>query len=192
MAFIDKYFSYQLTISYYFYMKKLVVYFSREGSNWVNDGVSNLDKGNTEILAEFIKDKVGADIFKITTNQRYTDDYYKCTEEAKNELKNNYRPEINNCPDNLDEYDIIYLGYPIWWGTFPVAVFSFLEKFNWNNKTIYPFCTHEGSGISNSVKDIEKICIGATVKPYFETRGFMCQNMQEYNLDEKLTSWLAI
>lgn len=171
-------------------MSSLVVYFSRAGSNWVKDGVSSIEKGNTEILAEYISNKIGADIFKIQTNQKYTDDYRKCTEEAQEELNNNFRPEILNCPDNLDKYDTVYIGYPIWWGTFPTAMFAFLEKFNWNGKTIYPFCTHEGSGLSNSVNDLKTICQGATIKPFFETRGYTCQDFESYDLANKLNEWI--
>jgi len=172
-------------------MSSLVVYFSRAGSNWVKDGVANIDKGNTEILAEYIAKKVNADVFKIQTNQVYTNDYRKCTEEAQEELNNNFRPEILDCPENLDKYDTIYIGYPIWWGTFPTAVFAFLEKFNWKDKTIYPFCTHEGSGLSNSVNDLKTICKDATIKSFFETRGYTCQNFEEYNLASKLDEWVG-
>lgn len=172
-------------------MSKLVVYFSRAGSNWVEDGVRNIDKGNTEILAEYIANTVGADIFKLKTNQVYTNDYKKCTEEAQEELNNNFRPEIIKCPTNLDQYDIVYLGYPIWWSTFPTAIFSFLEKFNWSGKTIYPFCTHEGSGIANSETDLKNICKDAIIKPFFETRGYKCQNFEKFNLASKLDEWIG-
>jgi len=75
----------------------------------------------------------------------------------------NARPELTNTVENMESYDVIYLGYPNWWGTMPMAVFTFLESYDFSGKTIIPFCTHEGSGIGNSERDIKKLCPKAKV-----------------------------
>ena len=159
-------------------MSAIVVYFSRAGSNWVKDGVKELSVGNNEILAKYVQKQIGADIFKIETKRQYTNEYYKATEEAKEELKQNARPELVEYPENLDKYNTIYLVYPIWWSTCPMAVLTFLEKYNLEGKTIVPLCSHEESGVANSVEDIKKSAKGAIVKEAYETRGYRCQNLE--------------
>ena len=172
-------------------MSSIVVYFSRNGSNWVDDKVDNLEVGNCEILAKYIQKQINADIFKIETKKQYTNEYYKATEEAKEELQNNARPELLSYPENFEKYNTIYLIYPIWWGTCPMAVFSFLEKYDFSNKTIFPFCTHEGSGISNSVSDIKKYAQNAKIKNAFEVRGYKCQNLdKDVNLQAQIKDFL--
>ena len=172
-------------------MNAIVVYFSRAGSNWVEDNVANLKVGNNEIVANYIHSKVGGDLFKIETSRKYTDEYYKATEEAKEEKNNQERPEVLNLPENLDKYDTIYLCYPIWWGTCPMAVFTFLEHYDFASKTIIPFCSHEGSGKSESVDDIKKTCPNAIIKDYFETRGYKCQTLIKDNvLQNEINNWL--
>ena len=146
-------------------MKSIVVYFSKTGENYSNGSVVNLSKGNTEVAAEFIRDITGADLFHIEPTTVFPTDYYACTDVAKEEMNANARPELKRWPaTDLSEYDVVYVGYPIWWGTFPMAVFTFLEKYNWAGKTIMPFSTHEGSGLGHSESDIKRICTGADVK----------------------------
>ena len=164
-------------------MSSIVVYFSRPGSNWVQDGVRDLKIGNCAILAEYVQKQTKSDIYRIQTIHTYTDDYYKATEEAKAELANNARPTLTSYPETIEKYDIIYLIYPIWWSTCPMAIFSFLEHYNFTNKTIIPLCTHEGSGIANSVNDIQKNVTSAKIKPAYEVFGYKCQ---ELNNDAKL------
>ncbi len=162
--------------------KSIIVYFSRAGSNWVNDKVENLKIGNGEILAKYIQKKTSADLFKIETKHKYTDEYYTATKEAKEELLSNKIPELIKYPDNIDEYDKIYLIYPIWWDTCPMAIMSILKKYDFTNKIIVPICSHEGSGIANSISDIKKNT-NAIIKNAFETRGYRCQNI---NNDKEL------
>ena len=90
----------------------------------------------------------------------------------------------------IDKYDTIYIGHPIWWDNIPNVVIGFLRKYNWNGKTIYHFCTHEGSGVANSPKTLEISCKGAIIKPYFETRGYMCQDIDNFDIEGKIDSWL--
>lgn len=128
----------------------LIVYYSRKGQNYWNGSVKNIAKGNTERVVEFIQDIVGGELFEIDTVKPYDEDYYVCIEEAKKELHEGARPELKKYLDNLDNYDIIFAGFPNWWGTMPMAMFTFLEHYNLGGKRIIPFCTNEGSGMGSS------------------------------------------
>lgn len=126
--------------------KILIAYFSRPDENY-NVGI--VEVGNTEIMAGFIKDYLGdtADTFKIDPVKAYPKNYKECTEVATEEKNSNARPEFKNENSlNIDNYDTIFIGYPIWWGDVPMIINTFLEKYNFSGKTIIPFCTHEGSG----------------------------------------------
>jgi flavodoxin len=140
----------------------LIIYYSRKGENYVNGSVKNLSKGNTEIVAEFIQDAVGGDLFGVDTVERYADDYYACTNEAKKELNDNARPELREYLDNIDGYDNIFVCGPCWWGTFPMAIFSQLERLDFTGKKVMAVMTHEGSGLGSCERDLKKICTGAT------------------------------
>ena len=130
--------------------KILVAFFSRADENY---SVGQVEIGNTEIMAGFIKDYLGekADTFKIDPVISYPADYKECTEYATTEKNSNARPEFKNS-DTLDlsKYDTIFVGYPIWWGDVPMIINTFLEKYDFANKTIIPFNTHEGSGSSGT------------------------------------------
>lgn len=117
-----------------------------------------------------LADITGGEIFKIEQAQPYSDDYDTCIAEARADLRNNVRPEVLK-PDNLDAYDQIYLGYPNYWGTMPMAVYTFLENYDFAGKTIHPFCTHEGSGLSDTVQDIQEAAPGAIVTKGLAIRG---------------------
>ena len=173
-----------------FKMTNAVVYFSRAGSNWVNDNVTNIEIGNTKLLAEYIQKKIGGDLFEIKTKKTYTDEYYKATEEAKEELNSNFFPELLEYPD-LNKYDAIYIGHPIWWGTFPMAIAECLRKNNFSGKKIIPFCTHEGSGIANSANDMRTYVPQGDIVNYFEIRGYRCQKIEEdKEIQEEIDKWL--
>ena len=165
--------------------KNLVVYFSHTGENYVNGGIKNLSKGNTEIIAEMIAKAVGGDLVEIVPVKQYNYDYYKCIDEAKVELRADARPEIKVDLDSVDGYEIVYLGYPNWWGTMPMCVFTFLEKFDWTGKTIVPFCTNEGSGMGSSESDIKRICKGATV-----LKGLPIHGAEAKNSESKVLQYL--
>lgn len=144
--------------------KKLIVYYSRADENYVSGTLKILKVGNTEAAAGIIKELTGADLFKIEQAEPYSKGYNDCIEEAKADRQNNARPKLISYPDSIDGYDIIYLGFPNYWSTMPMAVFTFLEHFDFSGKIIKPFCTHEGSGMGKSVSDIKSLCPGATVK----------------------------
>lgn len=145
-------------------MKSIIIYFSRTDENYVNGALKYLDVGNTEIVAHFIKELTDADIFKIEPQKPYSKEYNKCIAEAQSDQRRNARPALKALPSSLDDYTTIYLGYPNYWGTMPMAVFSFLEHFDLSGKIIKPFCTHEGSGMGNSLSDIKKLCPKAIIK----------------------------
>ncbi|WP_235370103.1 flavodoxin [Pseudoflavonifractor phocaeensis] len=127
--------------------------------------------GNTEIAAQLLRELTGADLFKIEPVQPYSKDYNECIAQAQEDQRRDARPELKSCPNSLDGYGTVYLGYPNYWGTMPMAVFTFLERFDWNGKTIRPFCTHEGSGLGRSESDIRRLCPGAKVETGLEIYG---------------------
>lgn len=124
--------------------KILVAYFSHSG--------------NTRVIAEYIKNATGGDIFEIIPVTPYSDDYDTVVEQAKVELKSKIKPTIKAKVENVKEYDIIFVGYPNWWNTIPGPVRTFLSEHNLESKTIAPFCTHGGSELGESVDDIKEIC----------------------------------
>ena len=145
-------------------MAKLVAFYSRADENYFGGSMKYIDVGNTEKAAKMIASLTGADLFKIEQKVPYAADYNTCVAQAKKDKQENARPELISLPDNLDTYDEIYLGYPNYCGTMPMAVYTFLESFDFTGKKIYPFCTHEGSGLSGTEQDIRKSAKGASVK----------------------------
>lgn len=144
--------------------KVLIAYYSRRGENYVNGSIRNLKLGNTEVVAAKIKALLpDADMFRIDTVRQYSESYMTCIEEAKQELREQARPEMKETIDSIDQYDTIILGYPNWWGTMPMVCYTFLESYDFTGKTIIPFCTNEGSGMGSSVRFIKKLCPGAHV-----------------------------
>lgn len=137
----------------------------------MSDGIRNIEKGNTEVIAEYIKELTNADIFKVEPINEYPYKYKECTDVALKDKNQNARPKLKKYLEDINDYDIIYIGYPNWWGTMPMPMFSQLEKLNFNGKTVKPFCTHEGSRMGNSENDIKNICKGATVLPGLPIRG---------------------
>ena len=139
--------------------KKLVVYFSHTGENY---NVGYIEEGNTHIIAQMISDATGADIWEIAPLKPYPVNYNECIDVAKKELNANDRPAIQGDID-IEEYDVIFLGYPNWWGEPPMCIYTFIEKHNWDGKTVIPFITHEGSGMGGTDKRIANACKGANV-----------------------------
>lgn len=144
-------------------MKKLVIFYSRANENYFGGQYRYIEIGNTEKVAHMIADITGADLFKIEQKKQYATDYETCIAEAKKDLQSHARPEIETFPD-LSQYDEIYLGYPNYWGTMPMAVYTLLENSDFKGKKIRPFCTHEGSGLSGTEKDIARAAGGAIVE----------------------------
>ena len=152
-------------------MAKLVAFYSRAGENYFGGQYRYVDVGNTEKVADIIAEATGAELFKIRQKVSYAADYNICIRQAQEDLRKNIRPELVSLPDNLDKYDEIYLGYPNYCGDMPMAVYTFLKAFDWNAKTIYPFCTHEGSSLSGTERKKAKVCSGADVKKGLAVHG---------------------
>lgn len=140
--------------------KTLVAYFSRADENYA---VGDVEVGNTELLAKAIIAKTGADEFKIVPTVPYPADYQATVDIATSERNKNARPEYQGDVD-LAQYDTIFLGYPIWWGDLPMVVYNFIEKHDWNGKTVIPFNTHEGSGNSGTYNILKTKLSGATLQ----------------------------
>lgn len=164
----------------------LVAYFSRADENW---GVGKITKGNTKCLAEVIASKTGADLFEIKTIKSYPVGYDECTVVAKKELHDNIRPEITATVPNMDQYSTIFVGYPAWWGDAPMAVYTFLEGYDLSGKTIIPFSTHEGSGMTGE-EHIAKVCSKSTVKEGLAVTGQTAQK-NAAKTEKAVDAWLA-
>ena len=166
--------------------KILVAYFSRTGHEY---GVGNISKGNTHIIAEMIAEATGADLFEIKTVKKYPSDYKKCTSEASREKALKARPNLANKVDNMSEYDVVFIGYPIWYGDMPMAVYTFIENYDFSGKKIIPFCTHGGSGLSSTDQAITLECPNSPILPGFEIKGAIAQKQQK-EARAQVLSWL--
>lgn len=151
--------------------KILIAYFSRNGENYVSGKIKNLSVGNTEIAAKMIHDQIESTLFEVQPIHPYPKNYHDCTVQAKKEQKENTRPKILDYVHQFQNYDKVFLCYPNWWSTMPMAMFTFLEMHDLSHKMIYPVCTHEGSGLGQSVEDIKKTCPEAIVKPGLAIHG---------------------
>ena len=110
--------------------------------------------GNTAKMAGWIQQKVGGDLFSIIVSEPYSSDYDECLDRAADEKAENARPELVNHVDNMEDYDVVFLGFPNWWYTAPMAIFSFIEEYDFSGKTVVPFCAHGTGGLAGSVTDI--------------------------------------
>ena len=166
-------------------MKKLIAYYSRAGENYFGGAYRHIPVGNTEKVAKLLSELTGGDLFRIEQAQPYAEDYQTCIAQAKADLQNKARPALVSLLENLDAYDEIYLGYPNYWGTMPMAVYTFLEHYDLTSKTIHPFCTHEGSGLSNTVRDVQQAAKGADV-----TRGLAIFGSSVDSAKPALEKWI--
>lgn len=151
--------------------KVLVAYFSRSG--------------NTRTVANQIKDLTGGDIFEIRVAKPYPTEYRQCTEVAKKEKEADARPALKEKVGDMNVYDVIFVGYPNWWGTAPMAIWTFLESYNLSGKTVIPFCTHGGGGEQNCFKDFVKHTGKATAK-----KGFIINGANASSARPQVEKWL--
>ena len=166
--------------------KTLIAFFSRADENYFGGAMRYVKVGNTEIVAGIMKELVDADTYKIEMKDPYSPVYMTCIDEAKKDKQNNARPELTGYLDSVDEYDTIVLGYPNYWGTFPMAVATFLERYDFTGKTILPLCTNEGSGMGSSESDIKKSAKGATVK-----NGLAITGSKAADSKDAVKNWFA-
>lgn len=166
-------------------MSDLVIYFSRSGENYFGGVLRNIEKGNTEVIAEYIREFSGADLFKVEPKVEYPADYMECIDVAKKEQQNDARPELKEALDDISDYDTIYIGFPNWWGTLPMPMFTQLESLDFTGKTVKAFVTHEGSGFGTSQKDIAKLCSGANIK-----KGLSIPGANVYDVGDVVKAWI--
>ena len=166
--------------------KTLIVYYSRQGENYMGGRIVQLKKGNTETVAEMIAELTGGDLFQVDTVADYPSDYTETTNVAKRELRDNVRPAIVNPPDNIDAYDVVYICFPNWWGTMPMAMWTFVDRYDWSGKTVLPLCTHEGSRMGRSEKDVKALCKGATV-----LKGLAIEGGHVGGAQKEISKWVT-
>lgn len=152
--------------------KTLVLYFSMSG--------------NTERVANFIHEAVGGDIIKLETEQTYPSDYNELLDYAQEEQRENARPTLSTQIDNIDEYDTIFLGYPNWWGDMPMPIYTFLDEYDLSGKTIAPFITHGGSGLSGTPRNIAEEEPDETV-----TDGLAIRDDDSADSQSDVNEWLS-
>lgn len=167
--------------------KILVAYFSRTGENY---GVGSVKQGNTSIIADMIAQKTGADKFEIARAEAYPKGYDDCTKEARRELGANARPKLKTAAPALGGYDVIFLGYPNWWGDMPMPVYTFLESGDFAGKTVIPFCTHAGSGLSGTPSTLKSKLPRAKVLEGLAIAGTTAQN-DRAAAQKQVGAWLA-
>ena len=162
--------------------KVLIVFFSHAGENY---SVGNVKVGNTKLVADEIQKRTGGDEFEIVAEKSYDMPYSQLIGIAKEEAQNGEKPAFKDEVKNIEKYDIIFIGGPIWWGTYPQVMFTFFEKYDLNGKIIIPFTTHEGSGLANTVEDVKRAYLKAKVIEDFAVYG------HEVRTDmSKVNKWL--
>lgn len=166
--------------------KVLVMYFSRSGDNYL---VGKVDKGNTAFIAEYIAEMTGADLHEVKGEKDYeTFSYKQMLDIVREEGENNEFPGYVSDLDDVSNYDVIFVGGPIWWGTYPRAMFSFFRDYDMNGKTIIPFTTNEGSGLGNTIVDLKKFYSDATILDGFTMAGHEARRPDAKNV---VKDWLC-
>ncbi|MCR4951976.1 MAG: flavodoxin [Solobacterium sp.] len=166
--------------------KTLIAYFSHAGQNYSHGRIRSLSVGNTAVAAKKIHAMIDSDLFYIDTVRKYPDDHMKKIEIAKQEFNENARPELTARVENMDDYDTVIVAYPNWWTTMPMAVFTFLESYDLSGKKICPLITHGGSGFSNSLEDIRRLCPGSKI-----TEGLAINGDDVAESDKVIERWLG-
>lgn len=142
--------------------------------------------GNTKAVAEEIQKQTGGQLFAITPATPYSETYSVTVAKAKQEQLTNARPKLKTNVEDFDNYKVIFLGYPNWWGSMPMPVATFIESHNWQGKTIIPFYTHGGGGVQNCNEDLRKILKDSSIMPYLLLAGSNVKNSQA-----EISSWLG-
>lgn len=168
--------------------KVLVAYFSRTGEQ---NSVGVIEKGNTAIIAEAIAEKVKGELFEIRpTDDRYPMTYDALVDVGKEEQSKKARPEYAGAAPDLSEYKTVFIGAPVWWGDWPMIMYTFFEKEDLSGKTLIPFCTHEGSGLSGLDKKLAVACPNAKVLNGLAIRGADAQKKRDV-ATESVNEWLT-
>ena len=178
----------------------LVAFLSRAGENYnvgeTREGSASaayagyIEKGNTAVMAALLAELTGGDLFEITTVTPYPEDYASMLRVAQEEIDTDARPELTATVEDMSDYDVVFLGYPIWHGRMPQAIYSFIESCELAGKTVIPFNTHEGSGQSGTQQVIENALPDCTVLQGLAIQGRTVQE-DEVRTRELLTEWLT-
>ncbi|KAL6604153.1 flavoprotein [Neocallimastix sp. 'constans'] len=163
--------------------RKIVITYSRADENYPS---VQLEVGNTERLGDMIIEYTHADKHHIEPAKPYPKGYKQCCDQALEEKNQGARPAVANQLENLDNYDTIFFGYPIWWGDLPMPAYTFIEKLNFEGKTVIPFCTHEGSGNSNTFNSLKRKMKGAKFLKGIEIQGNRVDGSKEM-----VNKWLS-
>lgn len=174
-----------MTCSFAAEAKMLVVVFSRADENY---GVGYVEVGNTMKIAQMIAAKTGAELFEVAPAKKYPADYDTCIDVAKKEQAQKARPAIAQDKD-VSEYDVIFLGYPVWWGDIPMCLYTFIEAHDWTGKRVIPFCTHEGSGSGRTDRTLKAALKGAQVQRAMAMRGATAQKAGA-DAERSVDAWL--
>ena len=164
--------------------KSLIIYFSRADENYFGGELKYINKGNTEVVAEYIKELTNSDMFKVEPLVLYSKDYMTCIEEAKNRTKTHNAP-IKEKINDISNYDVIYIGTPIYWGGMPEEMFTALKDLNFSGKKIKPFVTHEGSGLSSVPRQLKSICLDAEILD-----GIAITGSRVYSSKDEIEKWI--
>ena len=148
--------------------KSIVIFFSHAGDNYA---VGNIEVGNTKIVADYISEIAGADQFEIVTHKYDGMAYTPLINLAKEEANNGELPPYEGNAPDLSQYDTVFIGGPVWWGTYPQVMFTLFKDINLDGKTVIPFTTHEGSGLASCVSDVKKAFPKAKVSQGFSIYG---------------------
>ena len=167
--------------------KTLVVFFSRTGEQY---SVGTISEGNTAIASKIIAEKMNADLFEIVPKNDYPYTYSALTDIAKQEKNSNARPEIKDAIPDLSKYDTIFIGAPVWWGDWPMIMYTFFESADLSGKKLIPFSTHEGSGLSGFDSKLAHACPNSTVLEGLAIRGADCQN-DKNGISSKIDAWIS-
>ncbi|HPR77744.1 MAG TPA: flavodoxin, partial [Candidatus Limiplasma sp.] len=175
----------------------LIVCFSRVGITDFTDDVDAISSaslslgtngkliGNAQILAGYVKNDISGDLFQVITEQKYPSAYRETTDQALKEQDMDARPALISLPENLDQYDTVFLVYPNWWSTLPMPMFTFLESVDLSGKTIAPLCTHEGSGLGDSLRALKNLCPDSTI-----LEGLAIRGGSVVDAEEEVHQWL--
>jgi flavodoxin len=168
-------------------MKTLIAYFSHIGENLQDNEIVVLEKGNTEVVAEKIAELTGGDLYKIEEEDPYPFSYDDCLRRARREDENNEHPALKGGPRlNMDDYDTVYIGFPIWYRTYPRVVASFLDAYDFSGKTLRPFCTNDEGTFGISLLEMQGVLKGASFSDGLAIRG-----VKVYESDERIKAYVG-
>ena len=166
-------------------MKSLIAFYSRTGGNSMNGEIKNIKKGNTEIVAETLQELTGGEVYRIYPREEYPQDYEQCVLRAQKESEQNIHPTIKNPLSSISDYDVIYVGFPLWFRSYPRIIATFFDCFDFTGKIIKPFCTNEEGSFGIAELEMRTTLKDATVKDGISFHGFELDDVKS-----RLEKWI--